>query len=134
MFAPEFTPSPALSHFVTTVTQLGVPCAYGVLLGSRVAVRPAGMPITTAAVEVNAGLPEADALSLLNTFSRRSAQLGVESAAHRLDTRSLVIGAVAAGVRFLSGQAVRAEVEHLSQGLRFEPSDLYRDLLLGGRP
>lgn len=129
--ATEFSPTLALAQFLTAMTALEVQCALCVPLGSRTPVRPAGMPLKTAAVEANTRLPESEALTLLNTFSRRSAQVGLESAAHRLDTRSLVIGAVAAGIRFMSGRAVRAEVEDLSQGLRFEPSDLYRDLLLG---
>ncbi len=36
-----------------------------------------------------------------------------------------------AGIRFLSGKSVHPDVDDLSRGLRFEPADLYRDLLLG---
>lgn len=127
----EFNPTLALGQFVRAVDTLGVACSACVPLSSPTAIRPAGMPLKTAAVEATGGSAEAEALPLLNTFSRRAAQVGLGSAAHRLDSRSLVIGAVAAGIRFLSGAAIRPDLEDLAQGLRFEPSDLYRDLLLG---
>lgn len=131
IFSPEYVASLAVARFVEASDALGVECGACVPLGSTQPVRPAGTPLKTAAVDAPEGLSQTQALMALNTFSRRCAQVGLESAAHGLGTRSLVIGAIAAGIRFLSGEAVHHDINDLSNGLRFEPTDLYRDLLVG---
>ena len=128
VFSPVFEPNSALGRFIEALSGLGVRTGVTVPLESREAVRPAGMALNASSVEVPENLSQAQAFSLLNTFARRSAQVGLESAAHGLGVRPIVIGAMAAGIRFLSGEAVHADTQDLNHGLRFEALNLYRDL------
>lgn len=129
VFSPVFDPNSALARFIEALSGLGVRTGVSVPLESREAVRPAGMALNASSVEVPENLSQAQTFSLLNTFARRSAQVGLESAAHGLGARPLVIGAMAAGIRFLSGEAIHADTRDLSHGLRFEARNLYRDQL-----
>ena len=129
LITADFAVPPTLGRFVEAVDGLGVECAVCAPLVAGDVV-PSGTRFRTAAVELDAALPQAEALVTLKTFAAQCARAGLQSAAHGLGTRSLVIGAVAAGVQFLSGDAVHPEVDDPRKGLRFEPADLYRDLLV----
>jgi hypothetical protein len=72
---------------------------------------------------------EAESLRLMTIFCQRCRALDLACAAHGLATRALVLGAVGAGFRFLSGRAVHADVSSLANAVRFEPLDLYPDLV-----
>jgi len=60
---------------------------------------------------------------------RRSTELSAERSAYGLASRSLVLGAIGAGFRFLSGPAIHADVSSPAKAVRFDPLDLYRDLV-----
>lgn len=71
---------------------------------------------------------EAASLRLLTTFCEQARTLGYECAAYGLASRALVLGAMGAGFRYVSGPAVHADVPEISTALRFEPLDLYADV------
>jgi hypothetical protein len=72
---------------------------------------------------------ESESLRLMATFGARTRELGLECAAYGLASRSLVLGAIGAGFRFLSGPAIHADVSSPAKAVRFNPLDLYRDLV-----
>lgn len=129
VFSPVFDPGQGLARFFEALSLLKVRTGVTVPLESRRAVHSAGMPLNACSAEAPAYLPQAEVLSLLNTFARRSAQVGLDAAVHGLDSRALVIGGMAAGIRYLSGEAVHPTTHDLGQGVRFEARNLYRDLL-----
>ncbi len=96
-------------------------------LPAEPALKDAG--VTLSQIEASS---EAESLRLLAAFARTKAQ-GFIAAAHGLGTRSLVLGAIAAGFRYLSGPAVHPDYDNLGAAVRFEAADLYRDLAAGVR-
>lgn len=74
---------------------------------------------------------EAERLRLMKDFGQRARLQGVECAAYGLTSRALVLGAVGAGFRFLSGPAIQKDVRGIANAVRFDPLDLYRDIIDG---
>jgi hypothetical protein len=72
---------------------------------------------------------ESESLRLMANFGARARELGLECAAYGLASRSLVLGAIGAGFRFLSGPAIHADVSSPAKAVRFNPLDLYPDLV-----
>jgi hypothetical protein len=71
---------------------------------------------------------EAASLRLLTVFGGLARAQGHECAAYGLKSRALVLGAIGAGFRYVSGPAVHPDVSGLATALRFEPIDLYADI------
>jgi hypothetical protein len=71
---------------------------------------------------------EAASLRLLTAFGGLARAQGHECAAYGLKSRALVLGAIGAGFRYVSGPAVHPDVGGLATALRFEPIDLYADI------
>ena len=127
--AGELASTPAAAEFIDAAGRLGLRCGVcSVLSGEHDGPAPAD-PGDAAAVEVSAGTEDAEALAGLTTFARRCRQVGRISAAYALENRALVLGAVAAGVRLLSGSAVQPPIEVLGPSRRFTLAELY-----AGRP
>jgi len=61
----------------------------------------------------------------LNAFARRTRSARIDAGVYGLGTRSLVMAALGAGYRFLSGEAVQESTEALDNALRFDALDLY---------
>lgn len=129
--APSGRAMSATGQFAKRVAELNVAlwtCS-GLLAGNS---GVPGVPgLKAAAVELHSGIGEAEAMAALTGFARHARQASVPSAAHGLNSRSMVIGAMAAGVRYISGPAVHPAVGDVT-GLRFEAADLYRDHLRRG--
>jgi len=71
---------------------------------------------------------DAEALRLMTAFAARARVLGMPCAAYDLGSRAMVLGAVAAGFRYVAGPAIHSDVPVLPHAVRFEPLDLYADL------
>jgi hypothetical protein len=71
---------------------------------------------------------DAEALRLMTAFAARARTLGMDCAAYDLASRAMVLGAVAAGFRYMAGPAIHSEVQALTHAVRFEPLDLYADI------
>jgi len=70
--------------------------------------------------------PEAARMTAFELFADRAADAKLQSAVWGLKTRSLVLAAASAGVRYLSGSAIAEDVPVLTNALRFSSIDLYR--------
>jgi hypothetical protein len=118
--------------FVEATRALGV--RYGVLLNwEQMLTLPGDAGVQTAAVSLaSANVGEGASLSLMHGFASRARTLGLDAAAHHLGTRPLVLGALSAGFRFLSGPCVQPDTPSLTNAVRFEPLDLYADLVREG--
>lgn len=71
----------------------------------------------------------AENLRLMTDFGQRSRTLNLECTLYGMSSRALVLGAVGAGFRYLSGPAIHPDVPSIANALRFEPLDLYRDMV-----
>ncbi len=106
----------------------------GVGLAARVRLdEPQAMPQASGLKSVATDLDgsprrEAASLRLLTGFGGLARAQGHECAAYGLKSRALVLGAIGAGFRYVSGPAVHPDVSGLATALRFEPIDLYADV------
>lgn len=96
---------------------------------------PVGSGLRSIAVDLGGQYRgEAATLRLLTAFCEQAGGLGHECAAYGLNSRALVLGAMGAGFRYVSGRAVHADVPEMSNALRFEPLDLYADVQRASAP
>ncbi|MBV9993893.1 MAG: hypothetical protein JO127_01645 [Caulobacteraceae bacterium] len=115
--------------FLEMTRPLGISFSAMIELERPRAIPPPGSWLRyVAATACGHGRSEAEMLTLLTAFGARSRALGVDCAAYDLESRSLVLGAVGAGFRFLAGRAIHPETASIAKALRFEPLDLYSDL------
>jgi hypothetical protein len=94
---------------------------------------PAARPQCVGLTLANARRSEAEAMRILTAFAGRARAVDLKCAAHGLGSRPLVLGAIAAGFRYLSGAAIHEDLDDLSNALRFEGADLYKDFTTGVR-
>jgi hypothetical protein len=88
------------------------------------AVERAGAQIVTMD-SVGRDAPESEQMVGFEIFAARAANAKLEGAMWGLATRSLVVGAASAGIRYLAGGAVAQEIVNLSHAVRFTAIDLY---------
>jgi hypothetical protein len=114
--------------FLEMSRPMGVGLAARLRLDEPQAMPPAG---GLKSVATDLGGPtrrEAASLRLLTAFGGLARAQGHECAAYGLKSRALVLGAIGAGFRYVSGPAVHPDVGGLATALRFEPIDLYADI------
>jgi hypothetical protein len=129
VFMPRFAVTEPLLRFAEALAAIEVRLAVGVPLEGIGALQPAGLPLAAVSVEVAEDSPAM--LRRLRDFARRCDELGLRSAAHGLDSGGLLGGALAGGVRFVSGAAVHPGGSDLAD-LCVEPRDLEQALLARG--
>jgi hypothetical protein len=116
--------------FLEMIRPLGVGLAARVRLDDVQAMPPAeGLKCVATDLAARSG-HEAASLRLLAVFGALARAQGHECAAYGLKSRALVLGAIGAGFRYVSGAAVHPDVNGLATALRFEPIDLYADVQL----
>ena len=114
--------------FLEMCRPLGVGLAARVALDEPQAMPPAGGLKCVAADLSGPPRREAASLRLLTAFGGLARAQGHEGAAYGLKSRALVLGAIGAGFRYVSGSAVHPDVGGLATALRFQPIDLYADV------
>lgn len=118
----------ALSHLLDACQPLRVRCGLSVPLGARRSMRAVDERLGGVAVEVPARAPHDKVVADLAALSAQCSRAGLDAGAHGLDTPAVVAGALAAGVRFVSGEAVHADVRDLEQGFEIDPAGLASEL------
>jgi hypothetical protein len=115
-----------LSSFIASLRSYGVRVALRVdarwpdfLVAER-----AGVQIVTMDTFDNEA-PESERMIGFEIFAARAANAKLEAAMWGLASRSLVVAAASAGIRYLAGGAVAPEITSLSHAVRFSPVDLY---------
>jgi hypothetical protein len=72
-----------------------------------------------------AGWSETEQLRALNLMAERGVEAKLDCGVWNLTTRSMVVAAASAGIRYLSGDAVAKDWRSLSHALRYSLADLY---------
>ena len=87
------------------------------------AIKSCGAELAT--MTLQAMLPEAAQMKALDVLAERAVDAKLDCAVWDIATRSIVIAAAAAGIRYLSGSAVAQDLQSLSNALRYSLADLY---------
>jgi hypothetical protein len=115
-----------IAGFIASLRQNGVRVALGVdaKWPDFLAAERAGTQIVTMDTFEHEG-PESERMVAFEIFAARTANAKLEAAMWGLGTRSLVVAAASAGIRYLAGGAVAPSMANLSHAVRFSPIDLY---------
>jgi hypothetical protein len=119
----------SIHAFAEAMGRIGVACS-GCFHGEPMV----GPRIATPLKALNFELPyrlssEAEAMRMIASAAGASLGVGAGLGVYGLRSRSLVISASTSGFRFLSGDAIHADVATLDHAVRFDLDDFYREFM-----
>jgi hypothetical protein len=115
--------------FVEAMRRIGVSCS-GCFHGQAMTGPRVATPLTVLNFELPDQLnSEAEAMRMMASAAVASLGGGAQIGVYGLGSRSLVVSAAGSGFRFLSGDAIHADVAILDRAIRFDLDDFYREFM-----
>ena len=130
VFGTEITGGLPFIQFGRSLEALGIGVSTCAVLGSARTHTSTIESVRTVAVQVpDSAAGDASVIQALNTFAEQALSKSRSGALYGAPTRSIVLAALGAGFRFISGPALLPDIDELAQGLRLHPADLYGEML-----